>query len=72
MNKMYCTLICCSSVMGDSSCTQVCLAGSTEGVADGASETVDCSLSGTCCLGGWKALESQLSSWLKDGLRPIS
>jgi hypothetical protein len=72
MNRTYSTLICCSSIMGDSFHTWDCLAGLTEGVADGASETIDCSCPGTCGLGDWKASESHLSSWLKDGLRSIS
>ena len=58
--------------MREFSCKCDCLAGSTEGVADGASETRDHSLSGTCGLGGWKELESHFSNWLKDGLYSIS
>jgi hypothetical protein len=65
-------LICRSSISGDSSRTADCLAGSTERVADGASDKIDCSCPGSCGLGDWKASESHLSSWLKDGLRSIS
>lgn len=72
MNRTYSTLICHPSIMGDSSRTADCLAGLREGVAYGASETIDCSRPGSCGLGDWKSSESHLSSWLKDGLRSIS
>jgi hypothetical protein len=65
-------LICHSSISGDSSRTADCLAGSTERVADGASDKIDCSRPGSCGLGDWKASESHSSSWLKDGLGSIS